>query len=379
MSKKITHEEYVERVRIAHGSSYVVIGEYTRGTDKIKMYHKLCGKYYYAQASSIARGTCCPHCFGKKRKTTSQFKEEIYNIYGNEYTVLGEYKNAKTKIEVRHEKCGTVYSVVPDSLLRGNGCMLCSGSKKKTTESYKKELYDIVGSEYSLVGEYVKATQKVKIRHNSCGHEWYAIPRTLTVYKSGCPVCNVRKVERDTQWMIDKIKEVTNGEYETESEYTGIACRIKVKHLVCGHVYETNPNTIINSKSGCPACNLSRGETEIRRYLDKNGIKFVKEYKIKKDKKRYDFKVGNVLIEFDGEQHFIERVKKHTFFKGSLRDRQINDRYKTNLTLFYNYKLVRISYTEIKNVDKILDEVFSKGDDLEALCLYGKEYDSFEC
>ena len=33
-----------------------------------------------------------------KRKTTEEFKKEVYTLVGNEYSVLGNYINNKTKI-----------------------------------------------------------------------------------------------------------------------------------------------------------------------------------------------------------------------------------------------------------------------------------------
>lgn len=42
-----------------------------------------------------------------KKRTTEEFKKLVYDLVGDEYTVLGEYTTTLTKIQMRHNKCGT--------------------------------------------------------------------------------------------------------------------------------------------------------------------------------------------------------------------------------------------------------------------------------
>ena len=51
----------------------------------------------------------------RKKKTTEKFKEEVYNLVKDEYTVLGEYLACNKKIEMKHNTCGYIYSVRPSS------------------------------------------------------------------------------------------------------------------------------------------------------------------------------------------------------------------------------------------------------------------------
>ena len=39
-----------------------------------------------------------------KKKTHEKFVEEVFNLVGDEYEVLGRYVNAKTKILMRHSE-----------------------------------------------------------------------------------------------------------------------------------------------------------------------------------------------------------------------------------------------------------------------------------
>ena len=62
----------------------------------------------------------------RKKKDTQRFKEQVYELVGDEYIVLGEYVDAKTPIPLYHKKCKTVYRVTPDNFLRGKRCGLCT-------------------------------------------------------------------------------------------------------------------------------------------------------------------------------------------------------------------------------------------------------------
>ena len=68
-----------------------------------------------------------------KAKTTEQFKKEIYERVQDEYTVLGDYKTNKTKIKMRHNICNYEWDVEPSSFLKGTRCPNCSHAKQRKT------------------------------------------------------------------------------------------------------------------------------------------------------------------------------------------------------------------------------------------------------
>ena len=37
-----------------------------------------------------------------KKKTHDEYIKEVYNVFGDEYTILGEYVNSNTKIKIKH-------------------------------------------------------------------------------------------------------------------------------------------------------------------------------------------------------------------------------------------------------------------------------------
>jgi hypothetical protein len=72
----------------------------------------------------------CPKCSNcVKNKTTDYFKQEIFELVNNEYTVLGEYTGARKKLLIKHNICENVWDTTPDSFLRGKRCPICQCSK----------------------------------------------------------------------------------------------------------------------------------------------------------------------------------------------------------------------------------------------------------
>lgn len=120
--------------------------------------------------------------------------------------------------------------------------------------------------------------------------------------------------------------------------------------------------------SGCKICNTtSKGEKIIYNFLLDNNIIFIKEKKfddclsIKNTnyKLKYDFFIPkyNMCIEYDGIQHF-----KECYFGGhktKLNEIKINDEIKNIYCMKNNIKLIRIPYKQLKNIYKILHQLFN--------------------
>lgn len=92
------------------------------------------------------------------------------NNITNEITILGNYINSK-KNKVKCNKCGYECETSPYNLLRGNDCPICTGIYKKTTEIYKKEL-NIINDKTEVMGEYIGARYKIKVKCKICDYIW---------------------------------------------------------------------------------------------------------------------------------------------------------------------------------------------------------------
>lgn len=257
-----------------------------------------------------------------KRKTQEEFDNEIYEMVGNEYTFLEEYKGSTKSIKVKHNTCGNIYDISPLNFKRSKGCKKCNYDsiykhKVKDTNIFKKEMYEKVGEEYSLLSEYINTNTRVKVKHNKCGNTYSIAPRDF-LKGSRCSKCQNEK-DRMTQEEWDyKVYELIKNEYTFLEHYKGNGIKISVRHNICNHEYKVKPNNFITGHR-CPLCKSSIGERLISEYLEGNDIAYIPQHtfddlKGKKGKYRYDFYLPeyNILIEYQGIQHY----KPISFFGG---------------------------------------------------------------
>lgn len=130
----------------------------------------------------------------------------------------------------------------------------------------------------------------------------------------------------------------------------------KVKCLLCGREYESTAQTI--GKSFSCGCLKSVGEFKIIQILQENNIKYIKEYCFPNSSLRFDFALlggDNTiyrLIEFDGEQHYKQNIKKtgwNTYKKYQYTLE--HDLEKNKIAKKYSIPLVRIPYWERDNLN----------------------------
>ena len=80
---------------------------------------------------------------GKARLTTEDVQKEIWNLVGDEYAMLGEYIDSKTPFMIRHNKCGREYYVRWNNFKHGKRCAACRGVLKYTIEEARKAFNDL--------------------------------------------------------------------------------------------------------------------------------------------------------------------------------------------------------------------------------------------
>lgn len=117
------------------------------------------------------------------------------------------------------------------------------------------------------------------------------------------------------------------------------------------HTPETIEKIIKNSRKG-----MNKIEKQVSDFLNENNIKYYFNFFINNGKicKQYDFKIGNILLEIDGDYwHGGPGVEKHHF---SVEKNEKNDLLKNQLAKEKGYRLIRIWESEIKNNPNIILE-----------------------
>lgn len=290
-----------------------------------------------------------------RRKTHEEFIQDVKDKVGEDYTVLSKYTISRGKVKVKHRTCGNIYEVVANSLLAGRRCPKCNGNKAshKTTSMFKKEIYALVKDEYRVLGDYINRSTNIRIEHKNCGRKYEVEPGNF-LHGSRCVECYYDSVRLKQNEVVERVKKSLGEDYKVISDYRSSQEKIKVYHQICGEEFKVRYSDIIQKRSGCPHCNQSRGEQDVASYLKTKNIPY--EFGKKFDDLRHIFQLSydfylpkhNILIEFQGEQHFRPKnfgnesreVAEENFQKQIIRDKIKRDYAKNN-----GYNLLEPDYT----------------------------------
>lgn len=307
MSKKKTHEEFVNEIKELF-PFIDILTKYNGATNDILIKDNRCGHEYTSTPTRIYRKSKCPCCniYYKNQSENDRhnmFIKRVYDMYGEEYSVIGKYKKSNELIKIKHNTCGNIFEITPNNFLRGRQCPLHRGERisKSRALSYDevhKRIFDLVGDEYTLLStNYINAQEKLIFKHNKCGN-----------------------------------------------------------------VFEMLFSNFFYNNQRCPKCNNSKGELKIQEFLDKQSINY--EYQKRFDnlvginnwKLSYDFFIPskNILIEYQGEQHehSVECFGGDKTFK---RQKE-HDKRKREYAKTHNIKLLEIWYYDFKNIETILEK-----------------------
>lgn len=282
-----------------------LLGTYNKiSSNRNRLYLKLrCSNdHEYDQLwDNFKKKSDCPKCT-KQNTDKKKYSFELVRKYLNDngYDIVSEYKDSGTSFVCRCLNCNNESKTNFGNFLDGRRCRKCQGLAKKTTIEFKNEVFDLVNDEYIVIGEYITANDNIKIKHNICNTE-----------------------------------------------------------------YEVTPHNFLSNRR-CPSCNQSKGEKKIENYLLNNKINFKRQYTFDDCKNngtylRFDFAIFdknynlNILIEYDGIQHF----QSVELFGGEdgFQKRKINDNIKSNYCIKNNISLVRIPYNEFRNIEQIINKV----------------------
>ena len=301
MSKKKTHEEYVQEL-LAKNPNVLVAEKYINMDTPTLHYCTSHDEYWKTTPYRALQGVGCKECkkekFRQTRcKTQQQYIKEVETINTN-IIVVGQYIDAKTPIKHYCKTHDIFWDTLPDNILHGCGCVECGKDKignknKKSHNEYITEL-EKINPNVEVMEEYIDANTAILHMCKIDGHKWYARPGNILFGK------------------------------------------------------------------GCPQCNESHGEKQIRQWLDNHYIKYITQKTFDDCKNRrvlpFDFYISdyNLCIEYDGEQHY----RPVDFFGGDERFQQCqyHDTIKTKYCKDNNIHLLRIPY--FKNIEEELRAFF---------------------
>ena len=191
------------------------------------------------------------------RLTHEEFLQKVQQIHGDKFTLLEEYKNNYTPIQIRCNDCGYTAKMNPRNLIRGHSCPNCAklNSQNKNEQKFKKTLYDKFNGTIDMIDSYINATTPIKFHCNNCGNEWITEPKTIILTK-GCQHCYTNRHSMTNEEFQQRLKEKFNGNITTNDTYNNMITRMTFKCNRCGNIWETTWNSLKHCRAlGCRICN----------------------------------------------------------------------------------------------------------------------------
>lgn len=308
-------------------------------------------------------------------KHFEKYKEKLFNEVGDEYKLLN-VRNEKGRLilDLLHNKCNSLYSVEQNKFFRrkdrcqNENCIheRKSIEKMKPISQVKQEIYDLVGDEYELIGDYTGTNNKMTFIHNieSCNFQFLMTPHNFIQGGQRCPLCakskRREKITKTQKQYEKEIFDLYGDEYTVFGNYINNKEHIKMKHKNCGHYFDIIPSKMFYNVNPCPYCKRpTKGEQKILNYLDNNiyDYTYQKKYKdltgVNSGLLSYDFYIPqkNILIEYQGEYHdgTAGNQTNEEFII-----QQEHDRRKRQYAKDHNIKLLEIWYWDFDNIEEIL-------------------------
>lgn len=117
-----------------------------------------------------------------------------------------DYVNASSVLEYKCTKCGNISKSNITNIINGRSCGVCRGLCLKTTDEFKEDVYALTGDEYSVLGEYIGNKKHVLMRHNICNNTWNAIPTNFLYRNRRCPYCKSSRGEDEVSEFLSEHK-----------------------------------------------------------------------------------------------------------------------------------------------------------------------------
>lgn len=203
MTAKKTHKVFVKQCNKIHNNKYQYYEKYISDAIKINIYCNIHGNFKQTPSSHL-QGVGCPKCAIEYRsmhvtKSNEYFLTQANIIHKNKYIYLEEYKTAKTKIKIKCPIHG-IFMQAPHHHVRGNGCPICAGRTRKTTEMFIQEAILVHGDKYSYPAKYTNARTNIEI---VCSfHGIFKQVPDVHLNGHGCPGCATKTASKaETAWL----------------------------------------------------------------------------------------------------------------------------------------------------------------------------------
>lgn len=375
MPAKISKKEFLLRLAKAHDDTIkrLRIPAYTASDVSHRVRCTVCGHIWSANGHSLTckKPSGCPQCANTKcasklTTTLDNFLKQLKKVHGINIKYVEGYTKVGAKATFECNVCKHMWKPKCISLTKTNphGCPQCgsikaSTSRIKTTAQFKQEVFSCHGTAISVLGEYAKCKNKIKVQCNQCLHMWKPMPDTLVgANPHGCPQCKATYLGQLSTKSESAYKQqlfnAHRGKITLISEYKKQTSNLQFQ---CheGHTWWTRQThaLIASDPSGCPLCSsiVSKGEAALFKFVKRHAADAQQSVRRTRDPRtggllEWDIFIPslNIAIEYNGVYYhsFPKKPKDYHAYKSQLSLEQ------------HNVRVIHVSDIEWKTNTKVV-------------------------
>lgn len=242
-------------------NEYKILKPFIKDEDNVPIMHIECGHIFHRTVYTFLRSKgklFCPKC--RKEKRNNELLDKLNIKYDNEISVcnMDIYKNVRTKLKFKHNKCGTIFESNFNNILdcKNIPCPKCN-PEFKTLEKLKSDVFNKFKGEYIVVGEFKGYTKKIYFRHKKCGKLFLKTPYDFLNQELPCSHCLKESSLIGLKEAQKRVDKNSKGLFTLNGIYKGLKKEIPVTCNDCGHVFISTPKNIFLRKT-CPNCKSTR-------------------------------------------------------------------------------------------------------------------------
>jgi len=193
---------FISKAIIVHGEKYSyskII--YINCREKVEIICKKHGEFYQSPSKHLI-GQGCPKCSKFRKKTPDEFKKRAEKLHKGRYDYSKtDFSHIMNKVIIICPEHGEFEQTLDKHINGGRGCIVCGGSKKKTTEEFIYEAKNVHGDKYIYdKSVYTNFESKLIITCRRHG-DFLQTPHNHIINSNGCPKCVHRISKGEIEWL----------------------------------------------------------------------------------------------------------------------------------------------------------------------------------
>ena len=250
------------------------------------------GHSWSAIVNSRVKGNGCPFC---SNRFVSKGENDLATLYPEiaaewDYEKNGDLtpdnvlsgSNKAVWWKCKHGHSWRIAVVVRTRM--GHGCPVCAGQKPIPGVNDLATLYPEIAAEWDYEkngdlkpSDILPGSEKTIWWKCDKGHSYSAFPRSRTVLKTGCPVCQNKKIqpgyndletlhpELANEWNYEKNEGLLPSQVGGNG---GSHRKVWWKCNECGHEWQATLASRISLRTGCPSCYRAKKKANIKKEVD---------------------------------------------------------------------------------------------------------------